>query len=160
VTPEESKDDVSLPNIDVKEEEEDSCPEKEPTDEAKEDEDEQKELFSFWMRQVETFLTTKFFPAFEHAIVLRDKIKERKEQDAELAGLRQVQAEELERLIAEKEVEEAERQEAAVLEGSVKPRKRTKSWARLLSWRRLQRKKEAPRRESSPKKRDSEGSRT
>ncbi|NWR44410.1 RS10B protein, partial [Regulus satrapa] len=95
LTPGESKDDVSLPSKDVKEE--DSCPEKELTDEAKEDKDEQKELFNLWMCQVEIFFTAKFFPAFEHGTVLRDKIKEIKEQDAELAGLRKMQAEELER---------------------------------------------------------------
>ncbi|NWX57707.1 RS10B protein, partial [Promerops cafer] len=159
ITPGESKDDVSLPNKDVKEEQ-DSCQEKELTDEAEEDKDEQKELIRFWICQVETFFTTKFFPAFEHAVVLRDKIKEIKKQDAELAGLRKIQAEELERLIAEKEVEEAKRREAAALQGSVKPRKRAlSSWERLLSWRGLELKKEAPEREPSPKKRGSEGSR-
>ncbi|NXY62504.1 RS10B protein, partial [Callaeas wilsoni] len=95
-TPGESKDDVSLPNKDVKEEQ-DCCPEKELTDETKEDKDEQEELFSLWMGQVQTFFTTKFFPAFEHEIVLRDKIKKKKKQDAELAGLREIQAEELKR---------------------------------------------------------------
>ncbi|XP_038007533.1 radial spoke head 10 homolog B-like [Motacilla alba alba] len=144
VTPGESKDDVSLPNKDVKEEQ-DSCPEKELIDEAKEDKDEQKELFSFWMCQVETFLTTKLFPAFEHEIRLRDKIKEVKNQDAELGELRKIQAEELERLIAEKE-EEAKRQEAAALQESVRLRERaSSSWERLLSWRSFQLKKEAAR---------------
>ncbi|NXD03035.1 RS10B protein, partial [Certhia familiaris] len=126
LTPGGSKDDMSLPNEDVKEEQ-DSCPEKELTDEAKEYKDEQKELFSLWICQVETFFTTKFFPAFEHEIVLRDKIKEIKKQDAELAGMRKIQAEELERLIAEKEIEEAKRREAAAaekaLQGSVKRRR-------------------------------------
>ncbi|NXS31100.1 RS10B protein, partial [Pomatostomus ruficeps] len=110
-TPGESKEDVSLPNKDVKEEQ-DSSPEKELIDEAKEDKDEQEEQFSLWIYQVQTFLTTKFFPAFEHEIVLREEIKEIKKQDAELAGLRKIQAEELARLIAEKE-EEAKRREAA-----------------------------------------------
>ncbi|NXR99913.1 RS10B protein, partial [Oxylabes madagascariensis] len=90
-------------------------------DEAKEDKDEQKELFSLWICQVETFFTTMLFPAFEHEKVLWDKIKENKKQDAELAELRKIQAEELERLIAEKEVEEAKRREAAMLEGRVEP---------------------------------------
>ncbi|RLW01430.1 hypothetical protein DV515_00007895 [Chloebia gouldiae] len=158
MTPGESKDDVSLPKKDVKEEQ-DSCPENELIDEGKEDKDEQKELFSFWMCQVETFFTTKFFPAFEHEIALRDKMKEKKKQDAELAGLRKIQAEELERLIAEKEAEEAKRQEAAVLQGSVEPRKRSSSsWKTLLPRRSLQLKK-APKREPSPKKRGSQGSR-
>lgn len=64
-------------------------------DEAEDDKDE--ELFSLWICQVEHFFTTKFFPAFEHEIVLRDKIKEMKKEDAELAVLRKIQAEELER---------------------------------------------------------------
>ncbi|XP_059717436.1 radial spoke head 10 homolog B-like [Haemorhous mexicanus] len=159
ITPGESKDDVSLPNKDVKEEQ-DSCPEKELIDEAKEDKDEQKALFRFWMCQVEVFLTTKLFPAFEREIVLRDKIKEQKPQDAELAELRKIQAEELERLIAEKEEEEeARRQEAAALKESVRLRERaSSSWEKLLSWRSLQLKKEASKRESSPTKRGSQGS--
>ncbi|NWW36316.1 RS10B protein, partial [Panurus biarmicus] len=114
--------DVSLPNKDVKKEQ-DSHPEKELSDEAK-DKDEQKELFSLWMRQVEIFFTTKFFPAFEHERVLKDKIEENKKQNAELAGLGKIQAEELERLLAEKEVEEAKRRGAAVLEGRAEPRRR------------------------------------
>lgn len=61
--------------------------------------DEQKELFSLWIRQVEIFFTTKFFPAFEHEKVLKDKIKQNKKEDAELAGLRKIQAEELERWV-------------------------------------------------------------
>ncbi|XP_056359745.1 radial spoke head 10 homolog B [Oenanthe melanoleuca] len=122
ITPGGSKDDVSLPSEDVKEEQ-DSLnvkegqeeQEKELTDEAKEYE--QKEVFSLWIRQVEIFFTTKFFPAFEHEIVLRDKRKEVKKQDAELAELRKIQAEELKRLIAEKEIEEeAKRQEEAEAE--------------------------------------------
>ncbi|NXJ21262.1 RS10B protein, partial [Dicrurus megarhynchus] len=111
----ESKYDVSLPNEDVKEEQ-DSCPEKELIDEAIEDQDEQDELLSLWRCQVQTFFTTKFFPAFEREKVLREKIKEMKKEDAELAGLRKTQAEELARLIAEKEVEEARRREAAAAE--------------------------------------------
>ncbi|NXH91396.1 RS10B protein, partial [Edolisoma coerulescens] len=110
-----SKDDVSLPNEDVKEEQE-SCPEKEWSDEAKEDRDEEEELLNLWMCWVQSFFTTKFFPAFDHEIVLRQKIKENKKQDAELAGLRKIQAEELARRIAEKEAEEAKRQEAAAAE--------------------------------------------
>ncbi|XP_032929947.1 radial spoke head 10 homolog B2-like isoform X2 [Catharus ustulatus] len=111
ITPEESKDDVPLPSKDVKEEQ-DSCPENELIGEA--EEEEEKELFSLWIRQVEIFFTTKLFPAFEHEIVLRDKRQEIKKQDAELAGLRVIQAEELKRLIAEKEAEEeAKKQEAA-----------------------------------------------
>ncbi|KAM4892236.1 radial spoke head 10 homolog B [Sylvia borin] len=153
-------DDVSLPNQDVKEDEE-SCLEKELSDEAKED-DEQKELFSLWICQVETFLTTKFFPAFEHEKVLRDKIKQNKKEDAELAGLRKIQAEELERLIAEKE-EEAKRREAALLEEKAKAKKQVSrkytTWERVLAQIRPQLRKEAQTREPSPKKRGPEGSR-
>ncbi|NWY76691.1 RS10B protein, partial [Erithacus rubecula] len=93
ITPGESKDDVSLPSEGVKEEQEEQ--EKELTDEAKEDEP--KELFSLWIRQVEIFFTTKFFPAFEHEIVLRDKRKEITKQNAELAELKKIQAEEMKR---------------------------------------------------------------
>ncbi|NXK64141.1 RS10B protein, partial [Sylvietta virens] len=158
ITPGESKDDVSMPSKDVKEGQ-DSCPEMEFTDEAKEDKDEQKELFSLWICQVETFFTTKFFPAFEHERVLRDKIKENKKQDAELAELREIQAEELERLIAEREAEEAKRQEA-VSEERVKPRRQPLSalWHKALSQMGVQQKKEAPKREPSPKKRGPEDS--
>ncbi|NXY29716.1 RS10B protein, partial [Pomatorhinus ruficollis] len=152
----ESKDDGSLPNQDGKGDQ-DSCLEKESSDE----EDEQKELFSLWIRQVETFFTTKFFPAFEHEKVLRDKIKENKKEDAELAGLRKMQAEELERLMAEKE-EAAKRQEAALLEERAKSKKqvskRYTTWERVLSRVRSQL-KETPTGEPSPKKRGPEGSR-
>ncbi|NXC54238.1 RS10B protein, partial [Aleadryas rufinucha] len=113
-TPGESQCDVSLPNEDVKEEQ-DSCTENE-LDEAKEDKDEEEELLSLWKCRVQTFFTAKFFPAFKHELVLREKIKENKKEDAELAGLRKAQAEELARLIAEKEVEEAKRREAAAAE--------------------------------------------
>ncbi|NXB69868.1 RS10B protein, partial [Donacobius atricapilla] len=118
VTPGENKDDESLSNRDGKEDQ-DSCLENEWSDETKEDKDDRKERLTLWMCQVETFFTTKLFPAFEHEKVLRDKIEENKKQDAELAGLRKIQAEELQRLIAEKEAEEAKRREAAVLEASL-----------------------------------------
>ncbi|NWH84372.1 RS10B protein, partial [Aegithalos caudatus] len=147
VTPGGSKDDVSFPNKDVKEDQ-DSCPEKEPSDEAKEDKDkdEQKKLFGLWIRQVETFFTTKFFPAFEHEKVLRDKIEENKKQDAELAELRKIQAEELARLIAEKEAEAAKRREAALFEKSRKQAsRRVTGWDRLRAHRHLWLKKESPR---------------
>ncbi|KAM4765211.1 radial spoke head 10 homolog B [Cyanocitta cristata] len=107
-------------------------------DEAKEDKDEQDELLSLWRCQMQTFFTTKFFPAFEHEIVLREKIKEVKKEDAELAGLRKIQAEELARLIAEKE--EAKRREAAAAE---------KALAELESVKTL---KGKPRRGALPKK--------
>ncbi|XP_058671751.1 radial spoke head 10 homolog B-like [Ammospiza nelsoni] len=153
ITPGESKDDGSMPNKDVKEEE-DSYPEKELIDEPKEDKDEQKELCSFWMCQVEIFFTTKLFPAFEREIVLRDKIKEKNPQDAELAELRKIQAEELKRLIAEKEEEEeARKQEAIALQESVRlSEEASSSWETLLYWRNLQLKKEVSKREPSPTK--------
>ncbi|NXO13506.1 RS10B protein, partial [Oriolus oriolus] len=148
-TPGESKYDASLPDEDVKEEQ-DSCPEKEFIDEAKEDKDDEEGLYSLWKCQVQIFFTTKFFPAFEHEVVLREKKKENKKQDAELAGLRKMQAEELARLIAEKEVEEAKRREAAAAEKAEleesakalkgKPRKGASS------------KKDAPGRGLSPKR--------
>ncbi|NWI75756.1 RS10B protein, partial [Dryoscopus gambensis] len=157
-TPGESKYDVSLPSEDV-EEEQDSGPETASTDE-------EDELFHQWKCQVQIFFTTKFFPAFDHEIVLREKIEENKKQDAELAELRKIQAEELARLIAEKEVEEAKRQEAAAaekalaeVEGSVKTLKgkpkrgalaKKDASGRGVSPRRsLLVNKEAPRRESS-----------
>ncbi|XP_066053860.1 radial spoke head 10 homolog B-like [Chamaea fasciata] len=146
-------------NNDVKEDQ-DSCLEKESSDEAKEDE--QKELFSLWICQVETFFTTKFFPAFEHEKVLREKIKENKKEDAELAELRKSQAEELARLIAEKE-EEAKRREAALFEEKAKAKKQTSekytTWERVLSRVRPQLKQEAQTRELPPKKTGPEGSR-
>ncbi|NWV61720.1 RS10B protein, partial [Malurus elegans] len=111
-TPGESKDDVSLLNEDVKKEQ-GSCPVKELTDEAKEDKDEQEEELSLWMSQVQTFFTTKLFPAFQHEMELREEVKSKKEQDAELAVLRKMEAEELARRIAEKEEEEVRRREAA-----------------------------------------------
>ncbi|XP_039588275.1 radial spoke head 10 homolog B-like [Passer montanus] len=156
ITPGESKDDVSLPNKDVKEEQ-DSCPEKELIDEAK-DKDEQKEPFSFWMCQVEIFFTTKLFPAFDHEIMLRDKIQEKQKENDELAELRKSQAEELERLIAEKEEEEeARRKAAAALHEDIKHRERAmSSWEKLPSWRGLQLRKEASKTEPSPKKRGSQ----
>ncbi|NWV25057.1 RS10B protein, partial [Origma solitaria] len=94
--PEENKDDVSLLNEDV-EKEQDSSPEKELTDEAKEDKDDQEEDFGLWMCQVQTFFTTKLFPAFQHELALREKMKEKEKEDEELAELRKIEAEELAR---------------------------------------------------------------
>ncbi|NXM49825.1 RS10B protein, partial [Gymnorhina tibicen] len=156
-TPGESKCAVSLPTEDV-EEGEDSCPEMDFTDE-------EEELFHLWKCQVQIFFTNKFFPAFEHEVVLREKIKENKNEDAELAELRKIQAEELARRIAEKEVEEAKRREAAAAEKALaelesakmlkgKPRKGTlskkdSSGRGLSSKRSLLANKEAPKREPS-----------
>ncbi|NWV74476.1 RS10B protein, partial [Dasyornis broadbenti] len=154
--PGKGKDDVSLLNEDVKKEE-DSCPEKELIDETEEDKDEREDEFSLWMCQVQTFFTTKLFPAFQHEIVLREKIKENKKQDAELVGLRMIEAEELARLIAEKE-EEVKRREAAAAEKAlathsaeleivttVTPKGRPRRRGALS-------KKDAPRKGLSPKK--------
>ncbi|GAB0196609.1 radial spoke head 10 B-like [Grus japonensis] len=96
------------------EEEEDFCPAKDLTDEPKEAKTEQEEEFSLWMCQVQIFFTTKFFPAYQHEKVLREKIQENRIRDAELAELRKIKDEELAKLIAERE--EAKRQEAAAAE--------------------------------------------
>ncbi|KAM9261454.1 radial spoke head 10 homolog B [Cariama cristata] len=84
--------------------------------ELKEAKTEQDEEFSLWMCQIEIFFTTKFFPAYQHEKALRKKIKENQIRDAELAELRKRKDEELDRLIAGREAEEARRQEAAAAE--------------------------------------------
>ncbi|NXV70953.1 RS10B protein, partial [Atlantisia rogersi] len=81
-------------------------------DEPKEAKNEQDEEFSLWMCQVQIFFT-KLFAAYQHEKVLREKIKENRIQDAEIAELRKIKDEELAQLIAEREAEEAKRQEAA-----------------------------------------------
>ncbi|NXF01238.1 R10B2 protein, partial [Smithornis capensis] len=63
--------------------------------EAKEDKIEQDEKFHLWMGQVQTFFTTKLFPAYQSEKVLRKKVKEKQKQDAELAELRRIKDEEL-----------------------------------------------------------------
>nr|XP_010307130.1 PREDICTED: radial spoke head 10 homolog B2-like [Balearica regulorum gibbericeps] len=97
------------------EKEQDFCPAKDLTDEPKEAKTEQEEEFSLWMCQVQIFFTTKFFPAYQHEKVLREKIQENRLRDAELAELRKIKDEELAKLIAERE-EETKRQEAAAAE--------------------------------------------
>ncbi|XP_072734007.1 radial spoke head 10 homolog B-like isoform X1 [Ciconia boyciana] len=97
------------------EKEQDFCPAKELTDEPKEAKSEQDEEFSLWMCQMQIFFTTKFFPAYQHEKVLREKMKENQIQDAELARLRKIKDEELAKLIAGRE-EAAKRQEAAAAE--------------------------------------------
>uniref|UniRef100_A0A8D0EWA7 R10B2 protein n=1 Tax=Strix occidentalis caurina TaxID=311401 RepID=A0A8D0EWA7_STROC len=64
-------------------------------DEPKEGKTEQDEEFCLWMCQVQIFFTTKLFPAYQHEKVLREKIKENRIQDAELAELRKIKDEEL-----------------------------------------------------------------
>ncbi|KFP37035.1 Radial spoke head 10 B, partial [Chlamydotis macqueenii] len=103
---------LSLSSCDA-ENEQDFCPAKELTDEPKEAKTEQDEEFSPWMCQVQTFFTTKLFPAYQHEKVLREKIKETRIRDVELAELRKIKDEELAKLIAEREAEEAKRREAA-----------------------------------------------
>ncbi|KFP74505.1 Radial spoke head 10 B, partial [Apaloderma vittatum] len=93
--------------------EQDFCPARELRDEPKEPKTEQDEDFTLWMCQVHVFFTAKFFPAYQHEKLLREKIKENRVQDAELAQLRKIKDEELAILIAEREVKEAKRQEAA-----------------------------------------------
>ncbi|NXF69285.1 RS10B protein, partial [Ciccaba nigrolineata] len=95
------------------EKEQDFSPAKELTDEPKEGKTEQDEEFRLWMCQVHIFFTTKLFPAYQHEKVLREKIKENRIQDAELAELRKIKDEELAELIAGREAEEAKSQEAA-----------------------------------------------
>ncbi|KAM6054398.1 radial spoke head 10 homolog B [Chlamydotis macqueenii] len=105
----------SLSSCDA-ENEQDFCPAKELTDEPKEAKTERDEEFSPWMCQVQTFFTTKLFPAYQHEKVLREKIKETRIRDVELAELRKIKDEELAKLIAEREAEEAKRREAAAAE--------------------------------------------
>uniref|UniRef100_A0A8C0FEW2 R10B2 protein n=1 Tax=Bubo bubo TaxID=30461 RepID=A0A8C0FEW2_BUBBB len=64
-------------------------------DEPKEGKTEQDEEFSLWMCRVQIFFTTKLFPAYQHEKVLREKIKENRIRDAELAELRKIKDEEL-----------------------------------------------------------------
>ncbi|NXX37813.1 R10B2 protein, partial [Tricholaema leucomelas] len=66
-------------------------------DEQKEARTEQEEEVSLRMRQVQIFFTTKLFPAYQHEKVLRDKIKENRIRDAEVAELRKIKDEELAR---------------------------------------------------------------
>uniref|UniRef100_A0A8B9C3Z4 Radial spoke head 10 homolog B2 n=1 Tax=Anser brachyrhynchus TaxID=132585 RepID=A0A8B9C3Z4_9AVES len=63
------------------------------------------EEFGQWVYQVQIFFINNFFPAYHHEKALREKIKENRIQDAELAEL-----------IAEREAEEAKRQEEATVE--------------------------------------------
>ncbi|XP_014806886.1 PREDICTED: radial spoke head 10 homolog B2-like isoform X1 [Calidris pugnax] len=91
-------------------------PAKELTDKPKEAKTEQDEEFSLWMHQVQIFFTAKFFPAYQHEKVLREKIKANRVRDVELAELRRIKDDELAKVIAEREAEEAKRQEAAAAE--------------------------------------------
>lgn len=53
------------------------------------------EEFGQWMYQVQIFFIKNFFPAYHHEKALREKIKENRIQDAELAELRKMKDEEL-----------------------------------------------------------------
>ncbi|NWR73452.1 R10B2 protein, partial [Centropus unirufus] len=64
-------------------------------DEPEADKTELDEEFSLRVHQVRMFFTTKLFPAYQHEKVLREKIKENRIQDAELAELRRLKDEEL-----------------------------------------------------------------
>ncbi|NWT04985.1 R10B2 protein, partial [Mionectes macconnelli] len=64
-------------------------------DEAKEDKTEQDEEYCLWMCQVETFFTTKLFPAYQQEKVLRQKVEEKQKENVELAELRKVKDAEL-----------------------------------------------------------------
>uniref|UniRef100_A0A493U349 Radial spoke head 10 homolog B n=1 Tax=Anas platyrhynchos platyrhynchos TaxID=8840 RepID=A0A493U349_ANAPP len=72
--------------------------------------------FGQWMYQVQIFFIKNFFPAYHHEKAVREKIKENRIQDAELAELRKMKDEELAKLIAEREAAEAKRQEEATVE--------------------------------------------
>ncbi|XP_069725948.1 radial spoke head 10 homolog B2-like [Phaenicophaeus curvirostris] len=96
------------------EKEEDFCPAKELTDEPEAAKTEHNEEFSLQLCKVQVFLATKLFPAYQREKVLREKIKENRIRDAELAALRKIKDEELAKLFAEK-AEEAKRREAKKL---------------------------------------------
>lgn len=51
------------------------------------------------MHRVQIFFTTKFFPAYQHEKALREKIKENRLRDVELAKLRKIKDEELARWV-------------------------------------------------------------
>ncbi|XP_065589029.1 radial spoke head 10 homolog B [Cyrtonyx montezumae] len=69
--------------------------------------------FDWWKYQVQIFFTNKLFPAYHHEKVLKEKVKENQIRNAELAELRRRKDEEIAKLIAEREVEDAEKQKAA-----------------------------------------------
>ncbi|XP_015732109.1 radial spoke head 10 homolog B2 isoform X2 [Coturnix japonica] len=71
------------------------------------------EEFDWWMYQVEIFFTNKLFPAYEHEKALKAKIKENQIRNAELAELRRRKDEEMAKLLAEREAEDAKKQKEA-----------------------------------------------
>nr|XP_013806363.1 PREDICTED: radial spoke head 10 homolog B2-like [Apteryx mantelli mantelli] len=88
------------------------CPAKELAEKL-EDKNEQNEELGLQLCQVQIFFMSKFFPAYQHEQVLKEKIKENQIRDAEIAELRKLKDEELAKLAAGREAEEAKRQEAA-----------------------------------------------
>ncbi|XP_010717995.1 radial spoke head 10 homolog B-like [Meleagris gallopavo] len=75
--------------------------------------------FDWWMYQVQIFFTNNLFPAYQHEKVLKAKIKENRIQNAELAELRRRKDEEIAKLIAEREAEDAKKQKEAAEEVSL-----------------------------------------
>lgn len=97
------------------EKEQDFSPTSELIDELEAQTGKDKE-FDWWMYQVQIFFTNKFFPAYHHEKVLKAKIKENQIRNAELAELRRKKDEEIAKLIAEREAEDAKKQKEAAEE--------------------------------------------
>uniref|UniRef100_K7G4W9 Radial spoke head 10 homolog B n=1 Tax=Pelodiscus sinensis TaxID=13735 RepID=K7G4W9_PELSI len=76
---------------------------------------EQKEKYSLWLNQIHIFLVNTFFPAYKHAQVVKECIKENRKRDAELAIQLKIKEEEEEeaKLMARREAEETKKQEEA-----------------------------------------------
>ncbi|XP_021267280.1 radial spoke head 10 homolog B2 isoform X2 [Numida meleagris] len=72
--------------------------------------------FDWWMYQVQIFFTNKLFPAYQHEQVLKEKIKENRIRNAELAELRRRKEEDIAKLIAEREAEDAKKQKESAAE--------------------------------------------
>ncbi|NXG34864.1 R10B2 protein, partial [Dromaius novaehollandiae] len=83
------------------------------TEKLEDDKNEQNEEVGLQLCQVQIFFISKFFPAYQHEQVLKEKIKENRIRDAEIAELRKLKDEEL-----AKEAEVAKRQEAAAEKAS------------------------------------------
>nr|XP_009681641.1 PREDICTED: radial spoke head 10 homolog B isoform X3 [Struthio camelus australis] len=94
------------------------CPAKELAEKLEEEKNEQIEELGLQSCQVQIFFTSKFFPAYQHEQVLKGKIKENQIRDAEIAELRKLKDEELAKLAAGREAEEAKRQQVAVEKAS------------------------------------------
>ncbi|XP_062444682.1 radial spoke head 10 homolog B-like isoform X1 [Rhea pennata] len=92
------------------------CPGKELT--GKLDKNEQNQELRLQLCQVQVFFMSKFFPAYQHEQVLKEKIKENQTRDAEIAELRKLKDEELAKLVARRGAEEAKRQEGTAEKAS------------------------------------------